>query len=161
MSPPHRTRTELRSAVYHITYELEAMRRAATRFSQHDRRFDLEAALLHARNLTDFFWTPCGSRRAHRDGVYAVDFFGDPRAWRTRRSALPQQPNERYDALSAQLAHISIKRNQRDVVVDFERALQRIVADLGTVWDCFLAALAGTDWPTRFRRRQLRWRATA
>jgi hypothetical protein len=149
-----RKKNELRSAVYHITYEVEAMRRAAAYFGQRKRRFDLEAALVHARNLVDFFWAPSGRRNAHEDGVYAVHFFKD---WPARRGCLPQEPNERYPAISAQLSHISIKRNQRDVVVDFEDVLPGIVEGLERAWACFLAALAGTDWPARFRKRLARW----
>jgi len=132
------------------------MRRAAARFSQRQHGFDLEVAPLHARNLIDFFWTPSGRRRTHSDGIYAGHFFADQGEWRSYRRA-PSRPNAHYAAMSAQLVHISIKRNQRSVVVNFGVDLAGIVDDLNRTWDCFLTALAGTEWPVRFRKRLARW----
>ena len=60
---PRRTQADLRAAVYHITYEREALFRAVKHFRRTEGRFPLEAALVHARNLIDFFWTPTTSGR--------------------------------------------------------------------------------------------------
>ena len=77
---PPRSRGELRAAVYHVTYENEAMRRAIRQFRRTHGRLDLEASLLHVRNLVDFFWAPTRNRLAHDDGVYATHFVPDIKA---------------------------------------------------------------------------------
>lgn len=144
--------------MYHATYENEAMRRAVQKFGRTRGRLDLEAALVHIRNLVDFFWAPSTSRCVHVDGVYAAHFVPDLAAWKQIRGAAPQGPNQRYDALCAQVAHISVRRNQRDVVTDFSAEISGLGEDLSVVWDRFLGAIKGTEWHRRFVRRAAKWR---
>ena len=154
---PSRTPAQLRGSVYHITYEREGMLRAGAKFRQTEGRFPLEAALVHARNLIDFCWTPTNKRRAHPDGVYAANFF-KPGVWKTRIRAVPSRPSQLYEALSAQLVHISVKRNHRDVIVDFtEERVDRLLRDLEAVWRLFLECLANTQWHDRIQRRAAKW----
>jgi hypothetical protein len=57
------------------------MARATETFAAQRRQFDLEAALVHARNLTEFFWAPTNDMRPHPDGVYAIHYVA-PDRWR-------------------------------------------------------------------------------
>ena len=156
---PNRKQAELRAAVYHITYEREALLRAAKQFGTTNRRFPLEAALVHARNLIDFFWSPTKDRKPHRDGVYAAHFYRSVANWREVRKGVSERPSQLYDALSAQVVHISTKRTQRDVVVSFSPdEVDRLTSDLEAVWRRFLDNLAGTQWRRRLQRRAARWR---
>jgi hypothetical protein len=155
---PKRTIGDRRSAVFHITYELEAMTRASAAFRHSHRRFDLEAALVHSRNLIEFFWCPSGSRTIHPDGVYAAHYFPSLAEWKAARLDCPQFPNELYPALCAQLSHISVRRSQRDPTTDFSRDIARLVVDLTAVWERFLSTVI-TEWVVRFRRRRQHWQA--
>ena len=66
---PHRELAELQAAITHIAYEYVALSRASEdiRAASPDiLRRDLEVALLHARNLTEFFWAwSNGTGRSH------------------------------------------------------------------------------------------------
>jgi hypothetical protein len=107
------------------------------------RRFDLEAALLHSRTLVDFFWAPIRQRRPHRDGIYAAHYVPP---WPAALSNLPRRPNESYDAISAQLAHLSVGRIAGNGVRDFDAEIDAIGADLMRVWDRWRADLNGSAW---------------
>ena len=122
----------------HVAYEYVALvrgadtvrdQKAATRV----RRFDLEATLTHARNLVDFFWTPSGKRQPHRNGVYAIHYLPASVEWKAIRTSLPRFPSEKYEAMSAQLAHVSTSRSKRNAA-DFEAEIERIASDLKAVW---------------------------
>ena len=73
-SLPIRAPQELQGAITHIAYEYVALERARSAFARNNRRFDLEAALVHARNLTEFFWVPSNRRRPHSNGIYAAHY---------------------------------------------------------------------------------------
>ena len=145
---PVRSEPELQAGITHIAYEWIAFLQAMTRIPPNptDARWDdLEVVLLHARNLIDFFWPETGRRRAHPDGIYAVHYVAD---WPGARS-LPTRPSELYSALSAQLAHISVRRTQPNVVRDFEVEIHQLAADLTVTRNAWFAALAGSDWESR------------
>lgn len=154
-TPPPRTRQQLRTAVTHIAYEAEALRRAVGQLNRPHRRLVIEAALLHARNLTEFFWAPSRRHKPHADGVYAIHYVPN---WTRLRGALPQRPNQRYKAMCAQLAHISVRRSDRRNVVNFGAALPGLSTDLECAWGHFRTALRGTGWALLFRRAEARWR---
>lgn len=156
--PTNRTNLELRAGVEHIAYEFVALERAFQQVQDgrpDPRRFDLEAALLHARNLIDFFWAPVGRRRPHPDGIYAGHY--DP-VWTNGVGALPQRPNERYDAMSAQLAHISTRRIAVRGPRDLDGELDMIVGDLQVVWARWNAALNGSEWAALVDEAVRTWR---
>ncbi len=155
-SAPRRTKRELQSAITHVAYEAEGMRRAARAFAQNSRRFDLEAALTHVRNLIEFFWAPSGSMRPHPNGVYAVHYITRSR-WQTLRAPCSVRPSQHYDVLCAQLSHISIRRSSRDVQVNFGKTLPVLVSDLETVWCVFTNELQATEWASRLNRAIARW----
>jgi hypothetical protein len=128
-------------------------------FRRTEGRFPLEAALVHARNLIDFFWTPTNKRKAHSDGIYAAHFYRPARAWQRLLANGTQRPSQLYDALSAQVAHISVMRSRRDVVVSFSaEELDRLASDLELVWNQFLAGLGTTRWRSRLQTRAGKWR---
>lgn len=110
-APPIRKKRELLDALTHIAYEVEALDRAATRFARYSRRFDLEAALLHARNVTEFCWAPSKKHPTHKDGVYAVHYVAAKR-WKRLRASFSQRPNEKYAAICAQTLHVSVNRDR-------------------------------------------------
>ncbi len=148
---PHRSRPQLHDAITHIAYEYVGLERALAAFRRPQsqggqRRFDLEAALVHARNLTEFFWAPSRRRRSHRDGVYAAHYLPTPDSWGTIRTALTQLPNERFDAISSQLAHISTARSKKGTR-DFESEVIPIANALNQVWQRWTVELQGTEWP--------------
>jgi hypothetical protein len=133
---PRRRKKELIEAVPHVAYERVALDVAVEDFLKRSgRRFDLEAALVHARSLTDFFWR----RTNHSDGVYALHY---DEGWAPGRHG--QLPRMRYEAMSAQLAHISTKRSTS--AKDLTREVPAIAADLLTVWDRWRTSLDGTEW---------------
>src|SRR3990172_7908706 len=139
---PHRTKRELHNALSHIAYEAEALSRAATHFTNRSRHFDLEAALLHARNLTEFFWAPSARHPPHNDGVYAVHYVPQHRL-KALRGSFPQRPNQHYVPLCAQLSHISVRRSRRDLTVDFSRLVGPLALDLNAVWCIFQREVQG------------------
>lgn len=153
---PPRTKRELRNALTHVVYEAEGMRRAARAFEKNSRRFDLEAALTHARNLIEFFWAPSKSMRPHPDGVYAVHYI-PTRRWSDLRAPCAVRPSQHYDALCAQLSHISVRRSRRDVRVDFGKMLPVLVADLEAIWCVFTSELQTTRWAAAMKRSIARW----
>ena len=154
--PPPRTNRERRTALSHIAYEVAALRGASQVFAKHRRRLDLEAALVHARNLIEFFWAPSPRLSPHPDGVYAVHFV-DAGSWKARRSSLPQRPRQRNDALCAQLSHISVKRSRRNFTINFGAGLRQLCADLDTAWCIFENELASSTWASTLARARARW----
>lgn len=132
------------------------MSRAARAFTQSRRRFDMEACLVHARNLVEFFWAPTQSMRAHGDGVYAIHYI-DRDEWTALRAPCSVRPCQHYKALSAQLSHISTRRSTKDVRVNFQKALPVVVADLENIWRVFSNALQSTRWAARLNRACARW----
>lgn len=155
---PVRTEDELREAVTHVAYEFVGLERALAAFqlpqgSGGQRRFDLEAALLHARNLIDFFWAPTRNRRAHRNGIYAAHYLSH---WTDIRSGLPQGPNQRYEAISGQLAHISVVRAHGGAH-DFATDINAIATELGTAWQRWRDNLP-TAWRSILDAQVAHWR---
>jgi hypothetical protein len=160
---PVRRQSELEGAITHIAYEYVGLERALEAFQRTaldggGRRFDLEAALVHARNLVDFFWVPSTRHRPHRDGVYAAHYVPLTTNWVAARSSMPQRPNERYPAMCAQLAHISVTRADDGQVRDFEAALGGIAADLDEVWRRWRELLSAA-WVAALDEEVTRWRA--
>jgi hypothetical protein len=154
-----RTLAERRALIYHITYEREALLRAAKQFRKTERRFDVEAALVHARNLIDFYWSPSNARARHPNGVYAVDYYQPATEWKTQLCSKSQYPSQLYDALSARVVHVSVERTRRDVTVAFPPdTVDRLVRDLEDVWKLFMGELVGTKWQALFQRRAAKWR---
>jgi hypothetical protein len=159
---PGRTSQELRDAITHIAYEFVGLERALAAFQKPrdqggERAFDLEAALVHARNLAEFFWALSRRRPAHRDGVYAAHYLAASASWAAIRHGLPQLPNERYDAVSKQLAHISIARSNKGAR-DFEAEIPRIAATLTAVWDRWRTELQDPHWSTLLDAELTHWR---
>jgi hypothetical protein len=142
---PQRTEAELRDAITHIAYERVAFQEAFSSFTAgHMRRLSLEAALVHARNFVDFFWSPIRKRRIDKDGVYAWHFVA---GWKDSVGTLPSRPNELYSPRSAQLAHISIRRTSASTT-NFAVELLQLASDLTIVWVKWRAALDST-WRAR------------
>ena len=147
---PRRRKKELIEAVPHVAYEKVALDVAVDDFvNRGRRRFDLEAALLHARNLTDFFWR----KTNHDDGVYAIHYDA---GWGPGTHA--QLPRMRYRAMSAQLAHISTKRSQSPK--DLTKEVPAIAADLRKVWDRWRGSL-DAEWGARLDKEVGHWQAEA
>jgi hypothetical protein len=156
--PQHRL-DKLRTAITHVAYEAESLRRATDSFRRHGRRFDLEAGLLHARNLIEFFWMPAAGKDVHKDGVYAAHYI--PSAdWVRLRSLHPQRPWELFQPISSQLAHISVRRSKRGTVTDFSEALPELSHQLEEIWATFCAELYRSKWANPLRRATRRWRTT-
>lgn len=135
------------------------MARAAEAFGARRRPFDLEAALIHARNLTEFFWAPTNDMRPHPDGVYAIHYV-PPDRWRALMRNVSVRPSQDYSAMCAQLSHISVKRSRRDLRVNFARKVGVLKSDLEEIWSVFKFELEGTRWATTLRRATERWRKT-
>jgi len=111
---------------------------------------DLEATLVHARNLTEFFWS---GRSPHQDGVCAKHYLP---SWDTQ--SLPQLPNERYGAMSNQLVHISVHRSSTGSPRDFANEIGKIAAALRQVWELWQNALQSTEWNDLLESAVNRWR---
>ena len=107
---PKRSRQECLDALVYVAYERVALDAALAAYSRGEGRpFTLEAALIHARNLTEFFW-PRG-RNLHDAAVYAAHYL-PPKGWPIQR--LPQSPDKAYREINAQLAHVSTKRSRSE-----------------------------------------------
>jgi hypothetical protein len=131
-----RSKEERIAAVPHIAYERVALALALEDFVKRGRRrFDLEAALIHARNLTDFFWL----KTTHCDGVYARHY---DETWGPGSHS--QLPSMRYDAMSAQLAHISTRRST--AAENLTKEIADIAGDLQEAWNRWRGGLDGTEW---------------
>jgi hypothetical protein len=159
MSLPERSDSELRDALTHIAYERVALERAVEQFKQGRRRFDLEAALVHARNLTEFFWSPSKKRGRHKDGIYAVDYLPDSFDWVSSRNGLSPLPSQCYDAISAQLSHISIARSTKNGPFDFAAEIEEIASALSAAWDRWRTGLESTSWGPAIDVKVKEWRA--
>lgn len=158
---PSRTTQELGNTLTHVAYEFVALERALAAFHQQARQpwIRLESALIHARNLIDFFWAPIRKRRPHHNGVYAVHYVAAPTDWAGIRDRLSRWPNQRYDALSAQLAHISVLRTAGGAP-DFAAEITRLSEDLNRVWADWRQQLQATPWATAVDAQVAHWRAT-
>ena len=135
------------------------MSRATESFGVNRRQFDLEAALVHARNLTEFFWAPTNDMRPHPDGVYAIHYVAVDR-WRAIMSKVSVRPSQNYSAMCAQLSHISVKRSRRNLRVNFAKKVAVLNSDLERIWRVFVLELAGSRWANTLRRAMERWRKT-
>jgi hypothetical protein len=159
---PTRTQRELQDAVTHVAYEHAALQSAVqaynARGSRKHSRFELEAALIHARNLVDFFWAPVGTRQPHPNGIYAAHYLPAGADWITIRSGFPQRANQRYDAMSAQLAHLSTAR-LGTTTHDFDSDIDQIAAGLGAIWKQWRQLLNGTPWATAIDSAVTAWQA--
>jgi hypothetical protein len=97
---------------------------------------------------------------SHDDGVYAVHYIARDR-WHALRAPLSVKPSQVYNALCAQLSHISVKRSKRDVRVNFGKLLPRLTADLDAIWLAFAKELESSTWASTLKRSMARWaRAT-
>lgn len=154
---PQRTRRELRSAATHVVYEVIALQKSAATYRRTGGRFAVEAALLHARNVIEFFMVPNRRRRSHSDGVYA-EHYVDRARWRQLRWAFNASPNKYYAAMCAQVAHISVSRSSATLRVAFTRPLVAdLAAHLRDAWVVFEREVGATPWHPTFSRAAKRW----
>ena len=163
-SLPPRTARELQDAVTHVAYERVGLDRALHAFQRPKaqggcRRFDLEAALVHARNLTDFFWAPIRRRQPHPNGIYAAHYLPPGVDWTAIRKQFPQLPDQCYDAISAQLSHVSVARTSQNGARDFAAEIGQVATDLDAAWNRWRTELQATPWAAALDVEVSRWQA--
>lgn len=133
---------DLDGAVVHVGYEMAAMRAAAIQYRAAivDRRFLLEAFLVHVRNLREFFWNK--SNPKYPDDVLAEHYFESPVAWRGVRGAKPDAIERTRDAIHRQMAHITVHRGNPSRFLQLEQEMGPLERDLNRTWGLFLKGLA-------------------
>jgi hypothetical protein len=142
--------------VTHIAYEVVALERAASLLNGDPRA--LEASLLHARLLREFFysdWDPY-SRFAGSD-VFAEHYFPDNTFWRGVRNRVPPTVGRTWQAIDKQLSHITRERADPTKTQDLVAAVPGIRAELLAVWGNFLARLAGSPRHAMFQAEYATW----
>jgi len=143
--------------IRHIAYELEALERAA---ASPDKRFNLEAFLVHARSLRDFFWRewdPFG-KFANSD-VLAEHYFPSHLVWRGSKNARPTTVEQTWCAIDKQLAHITRDRLYPHFVQDLEAAAPALAQEILEQWERFLAKLGADPRRSRFQAERAYWKS--
>ena len=143
--------------VTHIAYELEALQRAAARPGK---RLELEALLVHTRNLRDFFWKEWDPFDKFADSdVLAEHYFPSHLTWRGSKNKQPPTLERTWCAIDKQLAHITRDRLNPRVVQDLEAAAPALTRELLGQWERFLRKLGTDARRARFEAARAYWKA--
>jgi hypothetical protein len=118
------------------------------------RRLLLEAFLIHARNLREFFWSTPKPRFAHND-VFAEHYCERSREY---RGAVPATLDRTWGAIDWQLVHITRARAAATRTENLDEAVPLLTAELQQAWTRFLNRLEPA-WRDRFQAEYDRWQA--
>ena len=129
-APP--STTELDNLVDHVAYEVAALEASAAAFDKANLWVYLEAFLLHARLLREFFW---GRRRA--TDVSARDYCA---SWREKKP--PPTVKATKIPIDKQLAHITRDRVNPKVTMDLSARVAPLRDELRATWKRFIGQLA-------------------
>ncbi len=120
------TLEELRGMAGHIQYEIDEFRNAIRKLdglkeSSADWNSTIELALLHFRNLRDFF----GNTRSKMDDVLAKDYIG---SWQPKSDPIFEQTRE---DINKRLAHLTLARLSpwNPPLKDMNGAIEALISD--------------------------------
>ncbi len=113
MTRQQRTDEELEQALEHFAYELRALDagyrsifRSNIERPVIEGKLFLEAFLVHARALIDFFYV----NPLYDDDMVAQDFLPSPTDWNSERPVFPLDVDELRTAINKLLAHLTYRR---------------------------------------------------
>lgn len=137
--PPHPQAQDIAS---HVAYEIDMFFRTIERLArdlgkdvvEDNRR--IETALLHARVIYDFLFTP---PRPDLPDVSARHFFDDPSEWEGMPDTLCPYLKARREQLNRSVPHLSYDRLKYEKSKDWD--LRTVATELKGAWESFLAAL--------------------
>lgn len=95
----------------------------------------IEAFLIHARCLIDFFRYESGPRRD--EDIYAADYFESPEEWIRVRGEMPEVLRESRELAHTRLAHISLARREK-----IKWPFTDIIAGIAELWERFLGGIS-------------------
>ncbi len=101
--------------------------------------------------MREFLWGRWEAEaRFAESAVYAENYFGTPREWRSVRGGLPTNLRDTEMALDKQLAHITLERADPTSFVQFADRVDGLEAEIGAQWVRFLDQLSSSPWHSRF-----------
>ena len=141
--------TELEALTEHVAYELAAMEASAEAYTQSRLWLPLDAFLLHARQLRDFFWVRWSPTSKFAESSVLAEHYSA--SCRGVRGGYPVAIERTKGAIDKQLAHITRERNKPGLAIDLANEVTPLRTELIATWKRFLQHLGADKSAQSFR----------